>query len=57
MNTLNSVSSVVIGIAGTLFLSSYDDNKKRQIISEKMNIPRVIVTTDEEIDDECSLVW
>lgn len=56
MNTLNSASSVIIGIAGTLFLSSYDDNKAGQIIAEETNRPRVIVTTDGEIDDECSLV-
>ncbi|CCY93114.1 putative uncharacterized protein [Bacteroides sp. CAG:1076] len=56
MNTLNSASSVIIGIAGTLFLSSYDDNKTGQIIAEETNRPRVIVTTDGEIDDECSLV-
>lgn len=56
MNTLNSASSVIIGIAGTLFLSSYDDNKTGQIIAKETNRPRVIVTTDGEIDDECSLV-
>ena len=56
MNTLNSASSVVIGIAGALFLSSYDDNRTGQIIAEDTNRPRVIVTTDGEIDDECSLV-
>ena len=49
MNTLNSASSVVIGIAGALFLSSYDDNRTGQIIAEDTNRPRVIVTTDGEI--------
>ena len=52
MNTLNSASSVIIGIAGTLFLSSYDDNKTGQKIAEEKNRTRLIVTNDGEKDDE-----
>ena len=52
-NTHSLMSTIVAGI---LLLSGCNKKKTRQTVGGEISKPRVIVTSDGEIDDECSLV-
>ena len=52
-NTHSLMSTIVAGI---LLLSGCNSDKTRQTVGGEISKPRVIVTSDGEIDDECSLV-
>ena len=52
-NTHSLMSTIVAGI---LLLSGCNSGKTGQTVGGEISKPRVIVTSDGEIDDECSLV-